>query len=67
MMAAALYAACRDSEIPEDPEGRRHVANISKKDLARSYRLLIREMDIKMPVPDPAKSVAKIASRVGGW
>jgi transcription initiation factor TFIIB len=64
MIAASLYAACRDSEIPRTLKDVAKVANINRKDLARSYRLLIREMDIKMPVPDPAKSVAKIASKV---
>jgi transcription initiation factor TFIIB len=64
MIAASLYAACRDSEIPRTLKDVAKVANITRKDLARSYRLLIREMDIKMPVPDPAKSVAKIASKV---
>jgi transcription initiation factor TFIIB len=64
MMAASLYAACRDSEIPRTLKDVANVANINKKDLARSYRLLVREMDIRMPVPDPAKSVTKIASRV---
>jgi transcription initiation factor TFIIB len=64
MIAASLYAACRDSEVPRTLKDVAAVANIGKKDLARSYRLLIREMDIKMPVPDPAKSVAKIASKV---
>jgi len=64
MIAASLYAACRDSEIPRTLKDVSLVANIGRKDLARSYRLLIREMDIRMPVPDPAKSVAKIASKV---
>jgi transcription initiation factor TFIIB len=64
MIAASLYAACRDSEIPRTLKDVSSVANVGRKDLARSYRLLIREMDIKMPVPDPAKSVSKIASKV---
>ncbi len=65
MITASLYAACRDREIPRTIGDVARVANIGKKDLARSYRMLVREMDIKMPVPDPAKSVSKIASRVG--
>lgn len=64
MMAASLYAACRNSEVPRTLKDVAVVANISKKDLARSYRLLLKEMDIRMPVPDPARSVSKIASRV---
>jgi transcription initiation factor TFIIB len=64
MIAASLYAACRDSEIPRTLKDVAVFANINRKDLARSYRLLVRELDIRMPVPDPARSVAKIASRV---
>ena len=59
MMAAALYAACRNSEIPRTLKDVANVANISRKDLARPYRLLLKEMDIRMPVPDPAKSVRR--------
>ena len=64
MITASLYAACRDSAIPRTLKDLTAVANINRKDLARSYRLLVREMDIKMPVPDPGRSVAKIASMV---
>ena len=41
------------------------VANIKKKELARSYRLLLREMDLRMPVADPIKCVSRIASKAG--
>ena len=64
MITASLYAACRSMAIPRTLKDLTAVANIRRKDLARSYRLLIRELDIKMPVPDPARSVAKIASKV---
>lgn len=64
MITASLYAACRDSGVPRTLKDLTMVANINRKDLARSYRLLVREMDIRMPVPDPARSVAKIASKV---
>jgi transcription initiation factor TFIIB len=41
------------------------ISNVKKKDIARSYRLLFREMDMHMPVVDPARCVSKIASRAG--
>ena len=63
--AAALYAACRDMEVPRTLKDVAAVSNISKKDLARSYRILVKGMDIKMPVPDPIKSVSRIASKAG--
>ena len=42
-----------------------NASNIKKKDVARCYRLLIRELDLKMPVVDPVKCVARIASKAG--
>jgi transcription initiation factor TFIIB len=63
--AAALYAACRDMQVPRTLKDVAAVSNVSKKDLARSYRILVKEMDIRMPVPDPVRSVSRIASRAG--
>jgi len=63
MMAASLYAACRDGEIPRTLKDVGAVSNVKKKDLARSYRLLHREMDFKMPVADATRCVSGIASR----
>jgi len=63
MIAASLYAACRDGDIPRSLKDVAAVSNVKKKDLARSYRLLHREMDLRMPVTDPARCVSAIASR----
>jgi transcription initiation factor TFIIB len=63
MMAASLYAACRDGEIPRTLKDVAAVSNVKKKDLARSYRLLHREMDLQMPVAEASKCVSGIASR----
>ena len=63
MMAASLYAACRDGEIPRTLKDVAGVSNVKKKDLARSYRLLHREMDFRMPVAEASRCVSGIASR----
>ena len=65
MMAACLYAACRDGEIPRTLKDVVAVSNVKKKDLARSYRLLHREMDFRMPVADASRCISGIASRAG--
>ena len=39
--------------------------NIKRKDVARCYRLIFRELDLKIPVVDPVKGVARIASIAG--
>jgi len=63
IIAASLYAACRDGQIPRSLKDVAAISNVKKKDLARSYRLLYREMDLSMPVADPARCVSGIASR----
>jgi transcription initiation factor TFIIB len=63
IIAASLYAACRDREVPRTLKDVAAASNVKKKDVARSYRLLFKEMDFKMPVVSPAKCLTKIASR----
>lgn len=63
IMAAALYAACRDTGTPRTLTDVANGINIRRNDLARCYRLLLRELDLTMPVTDPIKCVSRIASR----
>jgi len=65
IIGASLYAACRDGQIPRSLKDVAAVSNVKKKDLARSYRLLHREMELRMPVADPVRCVSGIASRAG--
>ncbi|MBI3253941.1 MAG: transcription initiation factor IIB [Nitrosopumilales archaeon] len=63
LIASALYAACRDTETPRTLKDIGLASNIKRKDIARCYRLLLRELGLKMPVVDPIKCVARIASK----
>jgi transcription initiation factor TFIIB len=65
IIAASLYAACRDVEVPRTLKDVAAVSNVKRKHLARSYRLLLKEMGIEILVVDPSKCVSKIASRAG--
>ncbi|MDG6999458.1 MAG: transcription initiation factor IIB [Nitrososphaerota archaeon] len=65
LIGAALYAACRDTETPRTLKDVAAISGIKKKELARCYRLLFRELDLRMPVVDPVKCIARIASKVG--
>jgi len=49
LIAASLYAACRDTETPRTLTDVANGINIKRKDVARCYRLLLRELDLKMP------------------
>lgn len=61
--AASLYAACRSSETPRTLKEVASASRIKKKDVARCYRLLLRELEMSMPVEDPIRCISKIASR----
>ena len=61
---ASLYAACRFTQTPRTLKEVAEASLVRKKDIARCYRLLIREFDIKMPVADPIRCVPKIGSRI---
>jgi transcription initiation factor TFIIB len=63
--AAALYAACRNSETPRTLREIAEASLVDKKDVARCYRLLLRELEIQMPIADPMTYISKIAERTG--
>jgi transcription initiation factor TFIIB len=63
--AAALYAACRNIETPRTLREIAETSLVDKKDVARCYRLVLRELDIQMPIADPMTYVSKIAERTG--
>ena len=61
-VAASIYAACRGSSVPRSLGELSAVSAEDKKDIARIYRLLIRELELKMPVDYPMKFVPRIAA-----
>jgi len=63
--AASLYAACRLTETPRTLREIARHSTIARKDIARCYRLLLRELNIRMPIPRAQLRVPKIASKVG--
>jgi transcription initiation factor TFIIB len=63
--AASLYAACRITQTPRTLREISRHSPIDKKDIARCYRLLLRELKLQMPVPAAQKRVPKIAAKVG--
>jgi len=64
LIAASLYAACRETGTPRTLKDVADASNIKRKEVARCYRLLHRELDLKMPVFDSIQCIAKISSRL---
>ncbi len=62
LVGACVYASCRNTETPRTLDDIAKGINIRRKDVARCYRLIFRELELKIPVPDPQKGVSRIAS-----
>jgi transcription initiation factor TFIIB len=65
MVAASLYAALRTSNLPRSLNEVSRISRIEKKDLARCYRLIVRELGISIPRPSALAFISKIAEKVG--
>ena len=65
ILAAAIYIACREMGAQRTLSDVTKITDVKRKDLSRSYRLLILELDIKVPLADPMKCIIKIANRAG--
>ncbi|MEM2273090.1 MAG: transcription initiation factor IIB [Candidatus Bathyarchaeia archaeon] len=61
--AAALYAACRLSGTPRNLKEISEASLVGRKDIARCYRLLLRELNLFMPIADPTIYISKIAEK----
>ena len=57
----ATYAACREMETPKSLEDIGTITNIKRKSISRNYRLLVTKLDLKIPLVDPIRRIAKIA------
>ncbi len=62
MLAAAVYASCRELGASRTLKEVVKATDVKRKDISRSYRILVLELDIKVPLVDPMKCIAKIAN-----
>ena len=63
VLAAAAYIACREMGMSRTLDDIAHLNNIKHKELARTFRLLVLELDLKVPMIDPMKCVVKVANK----
>jgi transcription initiation factor TFIIB len=64
MLAAAVYRTCREMEPPRTIKDIAAKRNVKRKDVARSYRLLVVELGVRIPVVNPMKCVARVANKL---
>ncbi len=63
-VAASIHASCRIHAIPRSLKNVSKASTREHSEVSRSYRLLLRELDMKMPIDDPMKFVSGIASKL---
>jgi transcription initiation factor TFIIB len=64
LMAASVYLACREAEIPKTLDEISKASGVNRKRLSRDYRLLCLTFCSNLPVTDLARCVTKIANIV---
>jgi transcription initiation factor TFIIB len=65
ILAAAIYTSCREMGAPRTLKDIAAGTDVKRKDISRSYRILVLELDIKVPLVDPMKCIVKIANQAG--
>ena len=63
IMAAAVYAACREIGTPYSLRDIAAAGNLKRKDIARNVRKLVFELDLKFPNVDLVKCISRVANK----
>lgn len=63
ILAASLCIVCREIG-PLTLKDISEINNVKRKDLARSYRLIVSKLELKIPVLDPIKCIVRVANKV---
>src|SRR5918911_1761595 len=63
ILSAAIYVACREMGISRTLKDIAAYSNVKLKEVAKSYRLLYLELDLKTPIVDPMKYIARVANK----
>ncbi len=65
VVAAVVYAACRIHKQPKTLDEISKKLNVSRKDMARCYRLLLKELKLNVPIADPIDHIPRIGQELG--
>ena len=65
VLIAAIYISCREVGIPKTLKEIAQANNIAGKIVPKTYRMLLSELDLKIPNSDPMKCIVKVANKAG--
>ena len=64
VVSAVLYAICRQYGIPRTLDEISSVAEISKKEIGRTYRLVTQELNLKIPLTNPRFYISRFITEL---
>ena len=64
VLAASIYVAVRESGVLRTLDDISISSNVKPKEAYRSYRRIVTELDIKVPMIDPAKYIIRVANNL---
>jgi len=62
--SAAIYLACRQCGLPRTLDEIANASTVTKKEVGRSYRFLIRELNYKIPPLRPSQYITKFSNQL---
>jgi len=64
VVAAVLYAVCREANIPRTLNEMAEASGLTKKEIGRNYRYLVRELGLDVPLTNPIHYIARFTSEL---
>ncbi len=64
LLAASIYTVCRQMGIPRTLDDIAIISNTKRKPITKCCRLIIFELDLKLPVIDTTKCIARVANMI---
>jgi transcription initiation factor TFIIB len=65
MVAAVIFFISRKNHIPKTLDELEKLSGVKKKDIGKSYRKIMHQLKLEIPVVKPADYVPKLASQLG--
>lgn len=65
VIAASMYVACRNTQTLRTLRDISEAVDIKRKTISQSYRAIVKQLDIKIPVVDQTHCILKISNNLG--
>jgi transcription initiation factor TFIIB len=62
VVAAVLYSVCRTYNVPRTLNEMAEASGLTKKEIGRTYRFIVKELDISVPLTDPSYYISRFVS-----